>query len=364
MSMEEKSHPAASDPNQDDTVGSAEPSAAQLAKIQQDYEAARSKNKSLLDEVVFILTERLRTSDIKVHAIEHRIKTLDSILGKCRRDSVSSFDELDDVVGARVVCLFRSDLDRVGQLVGENFEVIEVDDKLSGENSPLGYLSVHYSCKMPSSYRGPRYENTADLVFEIQVRTLCMHAWAAVSHYLDYKGDWDVPAELKRALGALSGLFYVADNEFEQFYAARITSRERAERGEEGVTTKEINLDTVSAFLTSKFPNRKVAAGQGEFDSTDVVSQFVREIKLAGYKSMDEVDREIDRGWEGLVQYEAIGPLSKNHFTAVGAARIALGIASEKFYAVSARRRRYLMVKGGDPILRFRHLVRGEGTSS
>jgi hypothetical protein len=41
-----------------------------------------------------------------------------------------------------------------------------------------------------------------------------MHCWAAVSHYLDYKGDWDVPVDLKRALSALSGLFYVADNEF------------------------------------------------------------------------------------------------------------------------------------------------------
>lgn len=38
------------------------------------------------------------------------------------------------------------------------------------------------------------------LTFEIQVRTLCMHAWAVVSHYLDYKGDWDVPADLKLSL--------------------------------------------------------------------------------------------------------------------------------------------------------------------
>jgi ppGpp synthetase/RelA/SpoT-type nucleotidyltranferase len=75
------------------------------------------------------------------------------------------------------------------------------------DTAVVGYLSIHYTCRMPDRYLGPRYELTSGIVFEVQVRTLCMHAWATVSHYLDYKGDWDVPAELKRSLSALSGLF-------------------------------------------------------------------------------------------------------------------------------------------------------------
>ena len=198
------------------------------------------------------------------HAIEKRVKDVASVIAKCKRDNINEFSQLHDIVGARVVCLFRSDMDEVGKLLSENFDVIEVDDKLSVDNNPLGYLSVHYACKIPSRYKGPRYENTAGVVFEIQVRTLCMHCWAAVSHYLDYKGDWDVPADLKRALSALSGLFYVADSEFEQFYSARIESKRKAEQLG---PAEEINLEPIrevwihdEAFAASRLSMMRIMA--------------------------------------------------------------------------------------------------------
>ena len=178
---------------------------AQIFAIKASYEGAFTRNKALLDEVVFILTERIATAGVKIHLIEHRVKELPSLIKKCQRKNLTNMDGLVDVVGARVVSLFRSDLQRIGQIIAENFEVINIDDKISEDQGALGYLSVHYVCKMPSRYNGPRYENTTGIQFEIQVRTLCMHAWAAVSHYLDYKGDWDVPVELKRSLSALSG---------------------------------------------------------------------------------------------------------------------------------------------------------------
>jgi GTP pyrophosphokinase len=206
--------------------------------------------------------------------------------------------------------------------VHDNFEVVNVDDKLEAVESPLGYMSVHYLCKMPEKYTGPRYERTRNIIFEIQVRTLCMHCWAAVSHYLDYKGEWDVPTDLKRALSALGGLFYVADNEFEQFYKTREASR-KAPKAVGAIT--DINLDTIEEFLLRKFPDRRQTESL-------LRSDLVRDIKSAGYTSLDEVEREIDRALGVFLRYEkeAFPEDSGRRFYDVGAARSALYIASDR----------------------------------
>src|SRR5260370_35528939 len=105
-------------------------------------------------------------------------------------------------------------------------------------------MPLHYIAQIPERYKGPRYDKLSSLKFEIQLRTLAMHSWAVISHYIDYKGDWDVPAHLKRSLNALSGLFYVADEQFEQFYIARMQAKTVAkENAAQGAS--EINLDTL-----------------------------------------------------------------------------------------------------------------------
>lgn len=197
--------------------------------ISNEYEQQHPIYEALRQEIVFILEDRITSQAIKIHTIEARVKSLEFLLDKCiRKSSNSPFDEFVDIAAARVVCLFRSDIERLKVLVGDNFEVIAIDDKME-KGDPLGYLSVHMICKIKSGYSGPRYEKILNKPFEIQLRTLCMHCWAAVSHYVDYKGDWDVPGGLKMGLNALGGLFYVADNEFEQFYAAQNASRVRSE---------------------------------------------------------------------------------------------------------------------------------------
>ena len=116
-------------------------SADQLSKIESDYNDSSVRHQALLEEVVFILSEKLKSRELKIHAIEKRVKELSSVIGKCKRENIGDFAELRDVVGARVICLFRLDMDDVGKLITENFDVVEVDDKLSIDNNPLGYLS-------------------------------------------------------------------------------------------------------------------------------------------------------------------------------------------------------------------------------
>ncbi|WP_028349012.1 GTP pyrophosphokinase [Bradyrhizobium murdochi] len=336
----------AADSSIGDTSG-ADITDAQILAIKGSYESNLTRNSALLDEVVFILTERIAAAGVKIHSIEHRVKAWPSVAKKCHRKGITNVDDLVDVVGARVVSLFRSDMSRIGKIITDNFEVIHVDDKLSREQGPLGYMSVHYVCKIPSRYSGPRYDNTAGIRFEIQVRTLCMHAWAAVSHYLDYKGDWDVPVELKRSLSALSGLFYVADTEFEQFYAARVDSKKDAERSILALDTTEINLDTVTAFLRRKFPDRRQT-------HEDSYSTFVRELKRAGFQSLVDVEREIDRAHGAFLEYEKLHPPTKQRqYADLGVARLSLGLASKKYYSQIKKDRK----TQPDKLLEFREFM-------
>src|ERR1700753_2541962 len=106
--------------------GSRRLSAAEKNQITEALNAQSIRNKALLDEIVFILQQRLSESKIKVHEIESRVKEIDSVLDKCERKGIQDHNLLNDVVAARVVCLFRSDMSRVAEVIRDNFTVISV----------------------------------------------------------------------------------------------------------------------------------------------------------------------------------------------------------------------------------------------
>jgi ppGpp synthetase/RelA/SpoT-type nucleotidyltranferase len=171
-------------------------------------------------------------------------------LDKSRRKNCKNpIEEIQDIVGLRIVCLFLSDISRISEIIRESFDSITEDNKIyDSEDALFGYLSAHSIVKLKSDCSGPRYRDLKGEHFEIQIRTLTMDAWANVSHYLDYKSKMDIPRELKRDFYALSGLFYVADTHFEMFFKSRQKVAQRLE--EFGLSpTQEINFDSLSIYL-------------------------------------------------------------------------------------------------------------------
>jgi ppGpp synthetase/RelA/SpoT-type nucleotidyltranferase len=189
-------------------------------EIKAEFERQHRAYSALEEEAKFVLQRALRQKKIKTHSIPTRVKELTSFLDKVKRkDAKEPFEDIRDIVGLRVICLFLSDIPRIGEVIRESFNVLSEDDKIEGvEISSFGYLSLHFNAEMRKEYKGPRYDAVAGMPFEIQVRTILMEAWANVSHYLDYKSDVDVPTALRRDFYALSGLFYVADSHFELFF--------------------------------------------------------------------------------------------------------------------------------------------------
>lgn len=303
--------------------------------LEEEYKSKLPIYSALVDEVKFILNDQISQRNIKIHDVEGRVKSLDSINIKCDSKDIRQdhFDKIEDVAGIRVICLFRSDVSKLESIVRKNFKVLSDDNKIYDSDSTFGYMSHHFICRLPTKFTGPRYDKIRSLKFEIQIRTLCMHAWAVISHYVDYKDQWDAPRDLRKSFNALSGLFYVADTEFEQFYAARIsamaaTSKESTKKL---ISDSAIDLDSLAAYISRTFPNRESA------DSSEL-SRFVKELRQSGYKSISELDKDITRAATAFDAYEAdrrktdtASPYAGKPFAAIGAARLSLGISSKKY---------------------------------
>jgi putative GTP pyrophosphokinase len=295
------------------------------------YDRDRGRWEQLQQEAVFSLQTAVSAVDLKTHSISARVKTRESFLEKVERKGYSDpFEENEDFVGVRVVTLFLSDLPKLDEIVSATFTVLSRDDRIAGESAELfGYMSVHYICRVRPDHTGPRYDGIKDLKFEIQVRTILMDAWANVSHYLAYKGDASIPAELKRDFLALSGLFYVADQHFELFFRQALVSQESALDAIEHDTADslDLNLETTLVFLRKFYPDRN----PGQRTS---VSDFVEEAAQIGISTVGELEKSLARVRDATLAYEEEHPPAgsgSGRYLGVGMARNGLALSHPEF---------------------------------
>lgn len=196
-----------------------------------------------------LIEELLKQGAIKTHFMESRAKTLESFSDKVNRPGKSyknPVDEMPDLCGIRVIVYYTDDLLKVGALLKEEFNIIE--EELSHQPSgysadKFGYLSAHYVIGLAKNRAMlPEWRGFAKMHAEIQVRTVLQHAWAAVSHALQYKREGDVPFELRRRLFRLAGLFEIAD---EEFIAVRNEDAKRTNEAKQAIAAgnEEIRLD-------------------------------------------------------------------------------------------------------------------------
>jgi putative GTP pyrophosphokinase len=289
----------------------------------------------LAEEAEFVLQDLMMRSGVKVHSISSRVKDIDSALEKATRKGYESpSDELEDLAGCRIVCLFMSDLDKMAAAIKEEFQVHKSEDKVQGEadSATFGYMSMHYICELSNHHSGPRYDSLKGIKFEIQCRTILMDAWANVSHHLAYKGENSIPSDLRRDFNALSGLFYVADKHFELFYQEADESRtdtvREAQAGRLG-DEQELNLETMLALFSQIYPDRSKSTERN-------VSEFVEEVTGIGYATVGKLRYDLERGFGAADAYYNANPGDDDiawwsALTDVGVARISLAAASKQF---------------------------------
>ncbi|WP_439449433.1 GTP pyrophosphokinase [Stenotrophomonas sp. ATs4] len=225
--------------------------------MRNQYSDESSRLERLRVSAVAEIGELLESNGIALGVpIESRVKTWESIEDKVQRKDLTlgHVRELDDLVGIRMILLFRSDLDIVVKLLGEHFEVISSEN--TGErlgDSEFGYQSQHVIARIsPEWLKVPSFSLLGDLKMEFQVRTLAQHIWAAVSHKLQYKNEGSVPPPLRRAINRASALLETVDLEFE-----RVLS-ERKSYVESGLEVSEknasLNVDSLAIVLAEELP--------------------------------------------------------------------------------------------------------------
>src|SRR5262249_18923189 len=125
----------------------------------------------------------------------------------------------------------------------DKLEDLEVDE--------FGYRSFHLVCTLSAARRSlAEWSKYRDLCVEIQVRSVLQHAWAAISHKIDYKTVSQAPTELRRGLFRLSALLELADD---QFAALRDKSANLVQQYQSDVALGQLNvalnLDSLTQYL-------------------------------------------------------------------------------------------------------------------
>ncbi|MFH1320891.1 MAG: RelA/SpoT domain-containing protein [Bacteroidota bacterium] len=121
------------------------------ALIIKQYEDNQENYKSLAGVVHYELVKKIKS--IKTHTINFRIKEVSSLLDKVRRKNIEKpFEQIHDIIGFRVVCLFLSDLEEIGNIIRRDFDVFEEDDKINDtELNIFGYMSLHLKAKLKTT---------------------------------------------------------------------------------------------------------------------------------------------------------------------------------------------------------------------
>lgn len=181
------------------------------------YRAHRDDYVRLGDIVNNKIVQLTEDADVPIMAVEHRVKTESSLAGKLelKGDSYQSILDITDIVGARIITYFADDVDRVGELIEEAFEIDfenSQDKRKLLDNNSFGYLSLHYICSLKPSDDYP--EELCKIRFEIQIRTNLQHTWAQIEHDMGYKNNFGVPNNVVRNFSRIAGLLELADDEF------------------------------------------------------------------------------------------------------------------------------------------------------
>lgn len=168
------------------------------------------------------------SGNIAFSKVEGRVKEKEECIRKFNRkyrtelerntQTYSIKDHISDLIGLRIVCLYEDDIDTIGDILREHFDVIEVTNKIAlieETEGSFGYKGLHLDLKLGELRRAlPEYVAYADFSFEIQIRTIIQDSWSTLDHKIKYKKS--IPNRLKRRINTLAALFEMADREFKE----------------------------------------------------------------------------------------------------------------------------------------------------
>ena len=281
-------------------------------KIVNEYRSLRDVYVCLDDVVSTILEESIKSHNLFVFGVSHRVKSVESLdekLGK-KRGKYAGLSDVTDLVGFRVVTFFIDTIDEIMDFLPEIFDIDEentVDKRKLLTATEFGYVSVHYICYLKEQTL-EQYPQLRGIRFEIQLRSALQHAWAEIEHDLGYKSEFGIPIPLRREFSRIAGLLEIADNQFIELregilkYSSQV--KDKISNNEAG----EITLDRVSlkefVLLNKSFNQVKDEISK----RTNVEIQFIdpvnylEKLALLNIKNLGDMAELVENNSENAIR--------------------------------------------------------------
>lgn len=226
-----------------------------------EYDQRIGKYKTAQSNLVFALRLILEEQGIPFLKVDGRVKEFDSFYTKVRdKNYYDPFVQNTDFCGLRIIVYYLHDLDKINSIFKKEFKVIEFESKTNiVKKNRFGYRSDHYLINLYKYWcKTPNYKGLDDLTFEIQVRTVLMHAWAEIEHKLGYKSEASIPISIKSSFSELSQILENVDNKFQEIYnKSKLYSKNLLDKSIDSGEFKfdDFNLDSFRSFLEYYYPN-------------------------------------------------------------------------------------------------------------
>lgn len=269
-------------------------------QAKKEFEDFWSENQILHNEAKDVFIGMIKTflaEKVVLSSISGRVKDRDECIGKFSRkyrtelegndEGYQIKDHITDLIGLRIVCLHEKDIDIIGEILKEEFKVIDITDKtqiMNEKENSFGYKGLHLDLKLNEKRQEmSEYKRFSNLRFEIQIRTIIQDAWSVLDHKIQYKKT--PPTHIKRRINALAALFEIADKEFfslseeikQAFESAKLNSSSKNVPNDAKLDVFSFIAITSHHFKNYEFEDYKVDSFVEEilsFDSTLTVEKL------------------------------------------------------------------------------------------
>jgi putative GTP pyrophosphokinase len=188
----------------------------------------REKYRERFDSVLESLSQSIE-DDLREHfagkphidRISARPKSIERFIKKAMKQENGRLkyndplNQIQDQIGARIICYYLSDVDAISAEVLRYFSRIEEKYLVPDSESEFGYFGKHFILHIPTDCSQPFLNKFEDSVvpkfFELQIKTLYQHAWSEASHDLGYKPPGELTGDEKRKIAFTAAQSWGAD---------------------------------------------------------------------------------------------------------------------------------------------------------
>lgn len=118
-------------------------------EIIDDYNKKRPVYEECTQKIEVLVKNLLLEEGFNVHSITSRTKEIVSLENKLEKfgKTYEKLTDVTDLAGVRIICFFSDDVDKIADLIKDNFKINEglsVDKREIIDPDKFGYLSLHF----------------------------------------------------------------------------------------------------------------------------------------------------------------------------------------------------------------------------